>query len=144
MAAAAAAAAASAGCRFAHDRKRSAVVGGEAGEDEGRRSEAEVVLLLPLLGPEAGVGGDTGNGRDWDSGGGGGGDVDTVMENHVGFAVQSAGTAGKLYGDLEGSVVGVTLVHVSWRCATCDRAALTRSHRCWCTHHERNRREQHK
>lgn len=53
----------------------------------------EVVLLLPEL-----------------STGSGGADT---TRNHAGFAVQSDGTAGKLYGDLGGSVEGVTLTHVS-------------------------------
>lgn len=54
----------------------------------------EVVLFLP--------------GSECPGGGGA-----TAMKNHAGFAVQSDGTAGKLYGDLEGSVKGVTFVHVS-------------------------------
>lgn len=69
--------------------------GGARGEE--RESSAapgpEVVLLLPRL-----------------SAGGGGANT---ARNHAGFAVQSDGTAGKLYGDLGGSVEGVTFTHVS-------------------------------
>lgn len=36
-----------------------------------------------------------------------------AARNHAGFAVAKDGTAGKVYIDLEGSVAGVTFVHVS-------------------------------
>lgn len=65
-------------------------------------SGPDVVLLLPGLG----------------SGGGG---TDTER-SHAGFAVQSDGTAGKLYGDLGGSIEGVTFTYVSLSCADVDRA----------------------
>lgn len=57
-------------------------------------------------------------GRDLCGGDGGGCRADPTT-NHAGFSVRSDGTAGKLYGDLGGSVKGVTFVHVS--CLTTDR-----------------------
>lgn len=51
-------------------------------------------------------------GRDLCGGDGGGCRVDPTT-NHAEFSVRSDGTAGKLYGDLGGSVKGVTFVHVS-------------------------------
>lgn len=69
--------------------------GGARGE-EGESSAGprpEVLLFLPGL-----------------SSGGGSADA---ARNHTEFAVQSDGTAGKLFGDLGGSVEGVTFTHVS-------------------------------
>lgn len=43
-----------------------------------------------------------------------GSDSGDTARNHAGFAVQSDGTAGKLYGDLGGSVEGVTFTLVSF------------------------------